>query len=391
MKNIAIIFGGVSPEYGVSLQSAHSVISSLDREKYNPVPVGISKEGKWFYFTGDTDRIKDDTWCSETDCVPAVLPPDRTEHKLMLYKMEHEICAEAQIRGDLATAWGISVENNKKIIGEIPLDAVFPVLHGKNGEDGTVQGLVELAGIPLIGCGTLSSALCMDKDRAHKLAAASGVRCAKAVVLTNSRGADKACDFAEEIGFPVFVKPVKAGSSYGMTKVEHVEKLLPAITLAFKYDNRVIMEETIDGFEVGCAVCGSDRLVVGEVDEIALNAAECANGFFDYTEKYTLQNASIHVPARIPTDKAQEIKDTAKKLYRALDCSGFARVDMFLTPEGEIVFNEINTIPGFTGHSRYPNMMKAAGYGFTEVLDLIIGQTLEKEIGNDRKENKEQQ
>lgn len=346
MKNIVVIFGGASSEYGVSLESAYAVISNLNKEKYHPVMVGISKQGKWFYFTGDISKIQKDTWCNEADCIPAVLSPDRTEHKLLVLREER--------------------------IEEIPIDVVFPVLHGRNGEDGTVQGLVELAGIPLAGCGTLASALCMDKDRAHRLAELSGVRVPKAAVLESDREMEKAEAFAEEVGYPLFVKPVKAGSSYGVTRVEAKEKLAPAINLAFQYDNQVILEENIDGFEVGCAVLGKDRLITGEVDEI-----ELSGGFFDFTEKYTLKTSQIHVPARIPAKKAEEIKETAKKIYRALDCSGFARVDLFLTPKGEIVFNEVNTIPGFTEHSRYPGMMNAAGYTFGEILDLIIGQAVE--------------
>lgn len=348
MKNIVIIFGGTSSEYEVSLQSAYAVISNIDRQKYNPVAVGISREGSWFYFTGDIDKIKEDTWCNSTDCVSAMISPDRTAHQLIV------------LRGEgIKTIW---------------IDAVFPVLHGRGGEDGTVQGIAELAGIPLVGCGTLSSALCMDKDRAHRLAGLAGVRVPRAMVLADNSAVNKAYDFAREIGFPVFVKPVKAGSSYGVTKVEDMEQLAPAVSLAFRYDNRVILEEAIDGFEVGCAVCGNDRLIVGEVDEIELRQT----GFFDYTEKYTLKTAAIHVPARISADKAQEIKEIAKRIYNALDCSGFARVDLFLTPDGEVVFNEVNTIPGFTEHSRYPGMMKAAGYSFTRILDRIIRQSFEK-------------
>ena len=346
MKNIVIIFGGASSEYEVSLQSAYAVINNIDRKKYDPVTVGISREGKWFYFTGEIDKIKNDTWCNGTDCVPAMLSPDRTVHQLMILR--------------------------EKYIETIYIDAVFPVLHGRNGEDGTIQGVVELAGIPLVGCGTLSSALCMDKDRAHRLAELAGVRVPRGMVLLDNSAVNKAYDFAREIGFPVFVKPVKAGSSYGVTKVGELEQLAPAVSLAFKYDNRVILEEAVEGFEIGCAVCGKDKLIVGEVDEIELTQA----GFFDYTEKYTLKTSAIYVPARIPAYKAQEIKEVAKRIYRALDCTGFARVDLFLTPEGEIIFNEVNTIPGFTEHSRYPGMMKAAGYSFPEVVDLIIGQAL---------------
>jgi len=327
----------------------------MDREKYNPITVGITQEGKWFYFSGEIDKIQKDTWCNAADCVPAVLSPDRTGHYLMV----------------------LHQKNLETKIESIPIDAVFPVLHGRNGEDGTIQGIVELAGIPLIGCGTLSSALCMDKDRAHRMAELSGVRVPRAMVLMDETAVNKACDFAKNIGFPIFVKPVKAGSSFGITKVVAVEQLPQAIAFAFQYDNRVILEEAIDGFEVGCAVCGRDNLTVGEIDEIELYEADTSDKFFDFTEKYTLKTSAIHVPARISAQKAQEIKEAAKRIYRALDCAGFARVDMFLTPEGEIVFNEVNTIPGFTEHSRYPGMMRAAGYGFAEIVNKIIGQAFE--------------
>lgn len=343
VKNILVIFGGVSSEYEVSLESAYAVLCNLDKEKYRTLPLGISRQGQWFYFMGDFSKIKEDTWCNGTDCVSAVLSPDRTAHELLLLKEER--------------------------VERIPVDVAFPVLHGRFGEDGTVQGLVELAGIPLAGCAALASALCMDKDRAHKLAACFGVRVPKATVLAKDGALEAAKVFASQVGYPLFAKPVKAGSSYGVTKVEAESQLAPAIALAFKYDDRVILEEAIGGFEVGCAVLGTDRLIVGEVDEI-----ELAGGFFDYTEKYSLKTSAIHVPARIAGEKAKELQETAKRIYRALDCSGFARVDMFLTPEGEIVFNEVNTIPGFTEHSRYPGMMRAAGYSFEKILDIIIEQ-----------------
>lgn len=338
--NIAVFFGGCSSEYGVSLESASAVIQNLNADKYQPVPVGITKEGSWFYFDGDISKIKADTWCNEADCIPAALSPNRGEHSLLLLK--------------------------ESGLDKLSIDAAFPVLHGKNGEDGTLQGLVELAGIPLAGCGVLASALSMDKDRAHKLVEAAGVRVPKAAVFSyeNRREAEV---FAEKIGYPLFVKPVKAGSSYGVSKVTERENLQNAVSLALQYDDEVIIEEGIDGFEVGCAVLGNDTLTAGEIDEI-----ELSGGFFDFTEKYTLKTSAIHVPARIHADKAEEIKQTAKIIYRTLGCTGFARVDMFLTPQGEIVFNEVNTIPGFTEHSRYPGMMKAAGYTFTEILDKIM-------------------
>lgn len=246
-------------------------------------------------------------------------------------------------------------------------DAVFPVLHGKNGEDGTVQGLFELAGVPVIGCGTLSSALCMDKDRAHQLAALAGIRVPRSHVFHSSDDFSRIAQAAEELGYPVFVKPVRAGSSFGITKVSGPEELPAAMEEAFRHDSAVILEETIPGFEVGCAVMGNEELTVGLVDEIALS-----EGFFNYEEKYTLKTSAIHCPARIPPEKAAEIQAAAKTIYRALDCRVFARVDLFLTPDGEIVFNEVNTIPGFTAHSRYPSMMQGIGISFGELVTRLI-------------------
>ena len=338
---IAIFFGGCSPEYTISLESAAAVLQNLDRTRYEPVPVGITREGEWFYYGGDTDAVRRDTWRRDKRCLPAVLSPNRNSHALLVFHGER---AEA-----------------------LPLDAAFPVLHGTNGEDGTLQGLLELAGLPVVGCGVLASALCMDKDRAHKLAALAGVAVPRGVTLMREIPAQDVLEAASKIGVPLFVKPVRAGSSYGVSRVERMEDLPAAVERAFAYDSQVLLEEAVAGFEVGCAVLGTEQLMTGAVDEIAL-----AGGFFDYTEKYTLKTAAIHVPARIPQEKAEEIQETAKAVYRALGCAGFARVDLFLTPDGHIVFNEVNTIPGFTGHSRYPAMMRAAGLEFPALLTRMI-------------------
>lgn len=345
---IAVFFGGCSSEYHVSLESAYSVIQNLDREKYEVFPIGISQKGNWFYFTGDTELIKDDLWQNETDCIPALLSPDREHHHLILL---HSNGTE-----------------------KIQIDAAFPIMHGKYGEDGTLQGIIEMAGIPLVGCGVLASALCMDKDRAHKLASLAGIPVPKSLCTGASYDKQTIVDFARKTGYPLFVKPVKAGSSYGVTKAENVAALFSAIDTAFAYDDEVIIEEAVEGFEVGCAIMGYKELTVGEVDEI-----ELSGGFFDYTEKYTLKTSAIYVPARISKETAARIKDTATTLYRALGCQGFARVDMFLTPEENIVFNEINTIPGFTEHSRFPGMMKAAGISFPEILDTLIRTALDNQ------------
>lgn len=372
-RRIAVLFGGCSPEYGVSLQSAAAVLQYMDKAEYEPVPVGITHTGDWFYYWGEVEKIADDSWCRSKDCIPVTVSLNRGEHSLLLMKEGH--------------------------IERMEIDTALPILHGRNGEDGTVQGLFELAGIPVAGCGVLSSALCMDKDRAHKLAKEAGIRVPASCVYSrkaylnsvlhaHAGERDFNCVFdahgretdmksvleqAAQIGYPLFVKPVKAGSSYGITKVSDEGGLLRAMELAFSYDERIIIEENISGFEVGCAVIGTEKLTVGEVDEI-----ELAEGFFDFTEKYTLKTSAIHVPARISPELAAGVKESARTIYKALDCSGFARVDMFITEKEEIVFNEVNTIPGFTAHSRFPNMMKAAGISFEEVISAILRETLER-------------
>lgn len=338
-RKIAVLFGGCSPEYSVSLQSAHGVITHMDREKYEPVLVGITPEGDWFHYTGEVDRIGADTW-REGPCAPAAVSPSRGERALLVF-------------GDRG-------------VERIRLDAAFPVLHGQNGEDGTVQGLFRLAGIPVVGCGVLASALCMDKDRAHKLARAAGVDVPASAVLKRGQTGE-APALGDKLGYPLFVKPVKAGSSYGITRVTGPEQLPAAVDLALQYDDEVILEEAVSGFEVGCAVLGNETLTMGEVDEI-----ELSGGFFDFTEKYTLKTSAIHVPARISAEQARQVKKAAGTVYRALGCRGFARVDLFLEPSGRLLFNEVNTIPGFTAHSRYPSMMKAAGLSLEEVVTRVI-------------------
>ena len=339
-KNVAVLFGGCSPEYEVSLASASAVIAHMDQDLFQPVLIGITRQGDWYYYPGDVNRIENDTW-HDTGCCPACLSHDRSRHALLVFR--------------------------EKEIESIPIDVAFPVLHGRNGEDGTVQGLCELAGIPLAGCGTLASALCMDKDRAHKLVSLAGIGVPASELILPDFSPDQIDALAEKVGYPLFVKPVKAGSSYGITKLDTRDKLLDAVKTAFQFDDCVLLEEAIPGFEVGCAVLGNDELITGEPDEIELQ-----DGFFDYTEKYNLITSKIHVPARISKEKALEIKEVGKKIYRVLGCRGFARVDLFLKPDGELVFNEVNTIPGFTSHSRYPGMMKASGISFEALISKVI-------------------
>ena len=255
----------------------------------------------------------------------------------------------------------------KKASGRWRWTRCFPCSTEKTGRTAPYRDCWPWRGIPCIGCGLLSSALCMDKSTAHLLASQAGVKVPRSVLLDQMGSVSDLAKRTEDLAYPLFVKPVNAGSSFGITKITGPGQLADAVSLAFRYDSQVIVEEAVEGFEVGCAVMGTSRLFLGEVDEI-----ELSSGFFDYEEKYTLKTSKIHMPARIDEATAQRIKDTAVLLYRALHCSGFARVDLFLTPSGEIVFNEINTIPGFTSHSRYPNMMKGAGLSFGETVNRLL-------------------
>ncbi len=341
-KRIAVIFGGHSSEYEVSLQSAFSVLQNMNENKFEVFPVGITREGEWYHYTGGLEQIRDNSWAEKKENLHSV--------------------AVSQSR----PAPGFLVFDGDGC-RRIPVDLVLPVLHGRNGEDGTLQGLFELAGIPVAGCGTLSSALCMDKDRAHKLVGLAGIAVPKAVAFRQADQEAACRKVKESLSCPLFVKPLRAGSSLGITRITKMQELFSAVEFAFTYDTEVIVEEEVDGSEVGCAILGDEVLTVGRVDEVALSGS-----FFDYTEKYTLQSSRIYMPARVERKTEERIQETAMAIYRTLGCSGFARVDMFYTSSGEIVFNEVNTIPGFTAHSRYPNMMKGIGLSFTEVLDKLL-------------------
>ena len=346
-KNIAVIFGGRSPEYFVSLQSAYSVITNIDHDKYNVIPLGVTLEGDWFRYSGNYSNIPDGSWPADAvSNVPVAIMGGTYPRIIELYE-----------GGPRFTV----------------IDAAFPVMHGKNGEDGTVQGLFEQAGIPLIGCSTLSSALCMDKARAHALARDAGINVPKFITASIEISQEEIAVKAEGLKYPLYVKPVKAGSSFGISKISDPSQLSEAVSKAFEFDNEITIEEEIPGCEVGCAVLGKNKLIAGRVDQIE------TPGLFDYTEKYNPQKSKIHMPAPIDEELEKRIRQTALALYRLLGCSGFARVDMFLTPENKIVFNEINTIPGLTAHSRFPNMMKGAGMELKEVIQFLIELSLKDE------------
>ncbi len=340
-KVVAVIFGGESSEYEVSLKSAYSVIDNLDINKYNVIKIGITSDGKWLRYNGDLDKIKENTWFLDNSCTKVMISPSK---------------------GD-----GEIVEISNQDIIHTKIDIVFPILHGRNGEDGTLQGLLEICGIPYVGCNTATSSICIDKDYAHKIVHNAGFNVPRSLAINNRTNEKEINDFANNVGYPIYVKPAKEGSSIGITKSKNKYELFQGIEEALKLDDKVVLEENINGFEVGCAILGNDDLIVGTVDEI-----EVPNGFFDFKEKYTLEHSKIHLPARIDSELSEKIKETAKGIYKSLGCSGLSRVDMFVDEKNRIVFNEVNTLPGFTTGSRFPNMLLHSGIEYKDILDKLI-------------------
>jgi D-alanine--(R)-lactate ligase len=336
---VGIIFGGCSEEHPISVKSAHEVARHLDLATYEPFYVGITTSGAWRLCDGP-----DGDW-QNGGSRPAVLSPDSSVHGLLVLEQgRHET---------------------------IRLDVVLPVLHGRLGEDGAMQGLLELSGIPYAGCDVQSSALCMDKSLTYTVAGSAGIATPSYWSVTAGETIDP-----DRLSYPVFVKPARSGSSFGVSKVARKEDLSSAVDAARRYDTKVLIEQAVVGSEVGCAILGNDlELIAGEVDQIALS-----HGFFrihqeDEPERGS-DNATVTVPADISEASRSLVQETAKAVYRALGCRGLSRVDMFLTEAGRVVLNEVNTLPGLTSYSRYPRMMAAAGLPLADVIDRIVSLAL---------------
>ncbi len=350
---IGILFGGASSEYEVSLLSASSVLTHINREKYDIVMLGITKDGRWLRYRGDIDDIRFDRWAESGNTAPAVVSPDRAVHGVM------------EILPDGRTV-------------SIRLDAVFPVMHGKNSEDGTLQGLFTVAGIPFVGCDTLSCALCMDKALARTITDNAGIPS----TAWDWFYADALSDFAaletrlvQKLGYPMFIKPANAGSSVGVSRATDTQSLRTAIELALEHDKKVVAEQAVIGQEVECAVLGNDSPITSMVGEIAPVAE-----FYDYNAKYIDNTTNLYIPARISGEIAQTVRDMAARSYRALCCTGLSRVDFFVKKDGTVLLNEINTIPGFTHISMYPKLFEATGIPYPELIDRLITLALERKF-----------
>jgi D-alanine--(R)-lactate ligase len=335
---VGILFGGVSEEHPISLKSAREVASSIDTDKYETYWIGITKDGAWKLTDGPVEG-----W--ETSGRPAVLAPDPNVHGLLV------------------------LEDGK--YETIKLDVVLPVIHGKMGEDGVIQGLFELSGVPYVGCDLQSSVLCMDKSLAFLVVRNAGVATPEFWTLLPGETLD-----ADALPYPVFVKPARSGSSFGVSKVKSKDELDAAITTARQYDAKVLIEQGVTASEIGTAVLGNDTdLFVGEPDHIKLS-----HGFFRIHQEDSpetgSENSTPIVPADISPEARDLVRETAKTIYRALGCKGLARVDLFLTEDEKVVLNEVNTLPGLTSYSRYPRMMAHAGLPLGEVIDQLVSLAL---------------
>lgn len=366
---IGIIFGGRSGEHEVSVRSATAVIEAIDRRKYEAVPIAITKEGSWL--------------------APArsiALLPERVRPRLTLDALKTQT-GEIAIIGDPSRNGLVKLDTNGKSIGR--LDAVFPVLHGTFGEDGTIQGLLEMAAMPFVGCGTLSSACGMDKVTMKALFREAELPiCNYTWFLRSEWEQDRKGVLrrvARTIGFPAFVKPANLGSSVGISKATDKASLSQSIVLATRYDRKVMVEEAVDGREVECAVLGNDHPKASLPGEYVVH--EESARFLDYTEKYSnTGHVEFVVPAAISKATIRKIQRMAVKAFKAVDGSGLSRVDFFIRRDGGLLVNEINTMPGLTDVSGYPKMWQASGIPFPEVIDQLIKLAIERQQDRDRNE-----
>lgn len=350
--HVLVFFGGNSSEYEISCVSAASIVDGLEALGHTVHKMGITRTGSWRLYTGSTDKMRNDTWHNPEECAPALLSPDTIS------------------KGVLCMQDGV--------LEVIPIDVVFPALHGRNGEDGTVQGLFELAEIPYVGCDVLASAACMDKVVANTLFEAAGI--AHTPWISFSKKELEKVDtilpkIKEKLQYPIFVKPAVGGSSVGITKAKNDKELRAAIELATQYDKKILFEQGVEGKEVECAVIGNDELfgtLPGEVDS--------CNEVYDYEAKYQSGDESkLYLPARLPQEKLEEVQSIALKAYKVMGCTGLSRVDFFVEKDTQrVLLNEINTLPGFTNISMYSKLMEMSGVSFGDVLEKLLVLALER-------------
>ena len=351
---VAVIFGGRSGEHEVSLASATSIMDNLDRSKYDVVPVGITREGRWLL---DGDPMA----ALQAGHVPSGEDPALVS--LVSTEAQH-LPAESPLQG--------------KRTGGLAVDVIFPVLHGPYGEDGTIQGLLEMAGVPYVGAGVLASAAGMDKAIMKALFLERGLPVVRHLVLLRKEwesDPDGVMDRIERsIGYPCFTKPANLGSSVGISKATSRSRLSEALAIAARYDRKLVVEQGIDAREIECSVLGNDDPVASVPGEVV----PC-NEFYDYRAKYVDEGSQLMIPAPLPEETTEEIRRIAVKAFKAVDCSGMARVDLFVEKgTGKVFLNEINTIPGFTKISMYPKLWEASGLTYSRLIDRLIELALER-------------
>ena len=349
--SVCVLFGGISPEHDVSLRSAESVLNNMDAEKYNIFPVGITKTGDWILFGGDDySMLPAGTWMEHPDNRRATISPVRGQGLL-------------SFEGDCVVRERI--------------DVVFPVLHGENGEDGAMQGLLQMAGIPYVGPHVAASAVAMDKTLTKLVVDHAGVpqaawKLVRRGELTNHME-NTLTALENRFAYPMFVKPAGTGSSVGVSKAVDRDALRKALEFAAKYDDKILVEEFIHGREIEVAVMGNANPVASIAGEIDSGA-----DFYDYDAKYVTDTSVAYIPARIPEDVEEIVREAAVKVYSAIGCQGLSRVDFFVTyEENRVVFNEINTLPGFTSISMYPKLFAASGIPYSELIDELLKLAME--------------
>ena len=345
---IGVLFGGKSAEHEVSLISAKNVINALDKSKYEVIPIGIDKNGKWLLSSTSNYLLNSNN--------PKLIKLNRSNSEVALY---------AQGEGALVT-----VNSNIKINGKI--DVIFPVMHGPFGEDGSMQGLLKLAGVPFVGPSVLGSAVGMDKDVMKRLFRDADIPIGKFITVKN-REKISFERVKKELGLPFFIKPANMGSSVGINKVKNEKEWKKAIQDAFQYDNKIVIEEFIKGREIECSVLGNDKPLASIPGEIIANQE-----FYSYDAKYIDEGSVAEIPAKIDQETTKRIQELAVKVFQVLECEGMGRVDFFLKKNDEVIVNEINTIPGFTAISMYPKLWEASGLPLPRLLDKLIDFAIER-------------
>jgi len=350
---VGVLFGGKSAEHEISLLSAKNIVEAMDKEKYEVVLIGINKSGEWFL---------------HADLANCLLNADNAK-LIQLTKAQENVTLVAKEKGNplVNLSGGCS--------SEAPLDVIFPVLHGTYGEDGTMQGLLKLANIPFVGAGVLASAVGMDKDVMKRLLRDAGIPIAK--FLTVHSHEKHLIDFekiTETVGLPFFVKPANLGSSVGISKVKNKAEFEEKIDFAFQFDHKVLIEENVTGREIECSVLGNENPIASLPGEVIPQ-----HEFYSYEAKYLDENGALfEIPAKLVEKEVREIQALVIRAYQVLCCEGMARVDVFLTPDGRVILNEINTIPGFTRISMYPKMWESSGLSYQNLIDRLIALALQK-------------